>query len=65
MSAASKNPPTGDKQTEVSIVDLELQVRRRAYELYERRGKENGHELEDWPQAESELVPQRAKAAAG
>jgi len=66
MSAASANPATaGDKQTEVSLVDLAEQVRRRAYEPFERRGKEIGHDLEDWLQAESELVPQRAKAAAG
>jgi len=66
MSAASTNPATArDKQTGVSLVDLEEQVRRRAYELYEGRGKENGHELEDWLQAESELVPQRANSAAG
>lgn len=37
--------------------DLQEQVRRRAYELYELRGRENGHDLEDWLQAESELLP--------
>ena len=37
--------------------DLQEQVRRRAYELYELRGRENGHDLEDWLQAESEVVP--------
>ena len=41
--------------------DLQEQVRRRAYELYELRGKENGHDLEDWLQAESEVVPARLK----
>jgi len=36
MSAASANPATaGDKQTEVSLVDLAEQVRRRAYEPFE------------------------------
>jgi hypothetical protein len=33
---------------------LEVQVR--AYELYEQRGKEDGHDLEDWLQAEAELT---------
>ena len=37
--------------------DLQEQVRRRAYELYELRGRENGHDLEDWLQAESEVIP--------
>ena len=44
-------------------VDLQEQVRRRAYELYEQRGQEDGHDLEDWLQAESDVARQRAKAA--
>lgn len=31
-------------------------VARRAYDLYERRGREHGHHDDDWRQAESELV---------
>ena len=27
----------------------------RAYELYEKRGREHGHDLDDWLQAEREL----------
>lgn len=30
-------------------------VRRRAYELYELRGKQNGQDLDDWLTAEAEL----------
>ena len=30
-------------------------IETRAYERYERRGRENGHALEDWTRAESEL----------
>lgn len=30
-------------------------VRRRAYELFEARGREPGHELDDWLQAEREV----------
>ena len=30
------------------------QIRVRAYQLYEQRGREDGHEFEDWLQAESE-----------
>ncbi len=29
-------------------------IRRRAHELYEARGREEGHDLEDWMQAEAE-----------
>lgn len=30
-------------------------IRRRAYQLFEMRGREAGHELEDWLQAEQEI----------
>ena len=42
---------------------LEEQIRARAYQLYEQHGKTEGHEMEDWLQAEAELLPQ-SKAAA-
>ena len=48
---------TGTRAAE-SSVDIQEQVRRRAFELYEQRGREDGHDLEDWLQAESELAPQ-------
>ena len=48
-----------------SAVDLREQIRRRAYELYERRGREDGHEVEDWLQAEAELAGKRNKPLAG
>jgi len=40
------------------------QIRRRAYELYEERGREDGHELEDWLRAEEEIQEMRALSAA-
>jgi hypothetical protein len=46
-----------------SSKELEAQIRIRAYELYEHRGKEEGRELDDWLEAEAELVRQKAKAA--
>ena len=36
--------------------DLELEIRRRAYELYEQRGYTPGHENEDWLVAEQEVL---------
>jgi hypothetical protein len=58
--------PTLPKETRAteSPVDSQEQVRRRAFELYELRGREDGHDLDDWLQAESELAPQQTKAVA-
>lgn len=50
---------TTNANSEKSAGDLEEQTRRRAYELYERRGREAGHETEDWLQAEAELARER------
>jgi hypothetical protein len=41
-------------QNETSV--REERIRRRAYELYVMRGKAPGHELDDWLQAEQEIV---------
>ena len=40
---------------------LQEQVRRRAHEVYEQRGREEGHGLDDWLQAEAEVTKQQAK----
>jgi Protein of unknown function (DUF2934) len=47
---------TGTRAAE-SSVDIQEQVRRRAFERYEQRGRQDGHDLDDWLQAESELAP--------
>jgi hypothetical protein len=65
MSPTPTIPTTPNERQFEQPLDLEEEVRRRAYELYEQRGKEEGHDLEDWLQAESELVQKRAKAATG
>jgi hypothetical protein len=43
--------------------DLHEQIRLRAYGLYEQRGTE-GHEVDDWLQAESEVTQQKALTVA-
>jgi hypothetical protein len=43
---------------------LEDEIRRRAYELYEERGRENGDELDDWLRAETELMAETLREAA-
>ena len=43
---------------------VEEQIRRRAYELYESRGREEGHDLEDWLTAEEEITAKNTRTAA-
>lgn len=61
-----KNPPkkpTVSTATE-SHPNLEEEIRRRAHELYEERGREDGHDIEDWLRAEAEITGTSVKAAA-
>ena len=48
-SARAKEPPT-------ETLSVEERVRSRAYELYVLRGNESGSELNDWLQAEEEIL---------
>lgn len=43
--------------------NLEEEIRRRAYELYEIRGCEDGHDLDDWLRAEAEVTYTAPKSA--
>lgn len=38
-------------------------IRQRAYELYEARGREEGHDLDDWFQAEAEVGMGKTRTA--
>ena len=50
----TKKPLTfGSSATDESLED---QIRTRAYELYEARGREAGHDLEDWLEAEAKIT---------
>ena len=52
-------------QLDATFHGIEERIRRRAYELYEQRGKREGSALGDWLQAEAELTgPQQLQAAA-
>ena len=44
--------------------DVQEQIRMRAFELYEQRGKQEGFDLEDWLQAEEEITGGQALAQA-
>ncbi len=41
--------------------DIEESIRRRAYELYEQRGRIEGFALDDWLQAEAEVLRARTQ----
>jgi hypothetical protein len=60
---ATKKQPTTEI-SELQEFELEYQIRRRAYELYEERGREDGHELEDWLRAEEEITGKKTRTAA-
>ena len=46
------------------LIPIEQQIQQRAHELYEQRGRTDGHELDDWLQAECEIKGTQANAAA-
>jgi hypothetical protein len=61
ITATSRQTST---QVTKSTQQLQEQIRRRAYEFYEQRGGEDGHELDDWLQAESEVTQKHARPVA-
>lgn len=46
------------RRLDASFDELEERIRRRAYEIYEMRGKRDGSAVADWLQAEAELAEQ-------
>ena len=46
-----------------NYVDEEL-IEKRAYELYQERGMEDGHDMEDWLRAEEEVTTRETQSAA-
>lgn len=45
------------RQDDASAYDeLQTRIAERAYSLYEQRNREDGHALEDWLQAEREIL---------
>ena len=48
--------PAPEVRKNVVPINLDEQIRRRAYELWEQRGYEPGHETEHWLLAESEIL---------
>ena len=44
--------------------DMEQHIRERAYQLFEARGREPGHDVEDWLRAEAEIFSTVPRLAA-
>jgi hypothetical protein len=44
--------------------ELERQIGRQAYEIYEARGREDGHDLDDWLRAEAEITSKQVRTVA-
>jgi hypothetical protein len=59
----STNPPRKPPTAINEPPELEDQIRLRAYELYEARGQEDGHELEDWYRAKEEITSKKFRSA--
>jgi len=55
-----------EKRQELAAL-MEEQIRQRAHELYQARGRKPGHEVEDWLKAEAEVraARHRTPAASG
>ena len=54
---------TNPRGQETSGDTLE-QIRMRAYEIYEQAGREDGHDVDHWLQAEAEIIGTSARKAA-
>ena len=61
IDATKKRPTTG--MSELQKFGLKYQIRLRAYELYVARGREDGHELDDWLRAEEEITIKKFRTA--
>ncbi|HEX4922383.1 MAG TPA: DUF2934 domain-containing protein [Candidatus Bathyarchaeia archaeon] len=60
----AKEPTKKQTPEEVTDPNFEQEIRRRAYAIYEERGREDGHALDDWLRAESECKVTALRAAA-
>jgi hypothetical protein len=58
---AIKKPPASEMDDPQG---LKSQIRQRAFELYQERGRKDGHELDDWLLAEEEITTQKTRIAA-
>jgi hypothetical protein len=61
IKGSGKKAPT---TTEMKLRQIEEEIRCRAHELYEQRGRADGHDLEDWLRAEEEIAKKKVRSIA-
>jgi hypothetical protein len=65
MATATRIPKKAPTSTiEPTENDIQESIRARAYQLFEQRGEELGHDVEDWLRAEAEILGNRKPTAA-
>ena len=64
-SQATSSPQGESAKTSAADSSRLEAIRIRAYEIYMERGRQLGHDLDDWLQAERELQPKARSAHAG
>jgi len=63
MASRARAPHNPRTQTQPEGLPLEERIRQRAHEIYLERGGEDGSEMEDWLQAEQEILGQEKATA--
>lgn len=58
------NPGRQERRQPQESPTVEEAIRVRAYELFEERGHENGHDQEDWLRAEEEITGKKIRTMA-
>ena len=56
MASRARAPQKPQQEKERTALPLEERIRERAHEIYLQRGGEDGSELDDWLQAEQEIL---------
>ena len=54
--------PAHPESNKLSVYDLQERIRNRAYDLYEKRGAQDGRALDDWLEAKAEVLGVAAPA---
>ena len=57
------NAKTQTRKETNSTVEIDERIRQRAFELFQLRGCQNGHDFDDWMQAEAEVLGKPQKLA--
>ena len=56
-----RSTSTKQKTQKLDRAKLDEKIRRRAHDIFEQRGRRNGHELADWLKAEAEVTGTKKK----